>query len=160
MLENEHVRRTSMKRVFAATCLAASFAVGLAAQQPPQTPSQTADKDKTVTLTGCVRAGDQPGSFVLANAKADDKTPGATGTSGTTATPDAKALENATLRLIGAPASVNLSEHVGHTVQVTGTVAPSEKAMGGSGTDPAKSDKPEKGLNVRTVTMVSSSCTM
>ena len=150
-----------MKRVFAATCLAASFAVGLAAQQPPQTPpSQAADKDKTLTLTGCVRAGDQPGSFVLANAKADDKAPGATGTAGTTAAPDAKAIENATLRLVGAPASVNLSEHVGHPVQVTGTVAPSDKAMGTSGAEPSKSDKPEKSLNVRTVTMVSSSCTM
>ena len=94
---------------------------------------------------------------MLANAKADDKAPGATGTSGTTAAPDAKAIENATLRLVGAPASVNLSEHVGHTVQVTGTVAPSDKAMG---TEPSKSDKPDKSLNVRTVTMVSSSCTM
>jgi hypothetical protein len=149
-----------MKRVFAATCLAAAFAVGLSAQQPPQTPSQTADKDKTVTLTGCVRAGDQPGSFVLANAKPDDKAPSATGTSGTTPAPDTKGLENATLRLIGAPASVNLSEHVGHTVQVTGTVAPSEKAAATSGTEPAKSDKPDKSFNVRTVTMVSSSCTM
>jgi hypothetical protein len=151
-----------MKRVFATTCLAAAFAVGLSAQQPPQTPSQTADKDKTVTLTGCVRAGDQPGSFVLANAKPDDKAaPGATGTSGTTSAPDTKGIENATLRLIGAPASVNLSEHVGHTVQITGTVAPSDKAPSSAATSGAeKSDKPEKSLNVRTVTMVSSSCSM
>jgi len=149
-----------MKRVFAATCLAAAFAVGLAAQQPPQTPSQTSDKDKTVTLTGCVRAGEQPGSFVLANIKADEKAPpGATGTSGTTPAPDTKDFENATVRLANAPASVNLSEHVGHQVQVTGTVAPAA-ATGTSGAEPSKSSKPEKSLNVRTVTMVSSSCPM
>ena len=152
-----------MKRVFAATCLAAAFAVGLAAQQPPQTPSQTADKDKTVTLTGCVRAGEQPGSFVLADVKSDDKAGSATGATGTSGTmPSAnRELENATLRLIGAPASVNLSEHVGHTVQVTGTLAAdkSPSAAPTGGTEPtAKSDKPEKSLNVRTVTMVSSSC--
>ena len=150
-----------MKRVFAATCLAAAFAVGLAAQQPQQTPSQTSDKDKTVTLTGCVRAGDQPGSFELANIKADDKAPSATGTSGTTPNPDAKDLENATVRLTNAPASVNLSEHVGHQVQVTGTVAPApSSATGTSGAEPGKSSKPDKSLNVRTVTMVSSSCPM
>ena len=94
-----------MKHVFAGTCLAAAFAVSLAAQTPAQTPAQSDRDDKTVTLTGCVRTGAEPGSFVLANVKHADKSTGtessATGTSGTAGM--AKGLENSTIELEDAP---------------------------------------------------------
>ncbi len=57
-----------MKKVIAGTFIAATFAVGLSAQQPPAPQSQTPqsqpamqeskDAAKTVTVTGCLKAGD------------------------------------------------------------------------------------------------------
>ena len=65
-----------MKRVLTATCLAATFAVGLAAQstgtsgtagtatsQDPSTAGQRGGGPRTVT--GCLRAGDTAGSYML-----------------------------------------------------------------------------------------------
>jgi hypothetical protein len=150
-----------MKRVFAGTCMAALFAVGLAAQDPQQRPpAQSSAADKTVTFTGCVKAGDTPNSFILSNIKADEKEKaGATGTSGAMAkAPDS-------VRLI-ASGDTKLSEHVGHQVSVTGTLSErSASASPGGATPPpagaatgtAGSDK-QPSLNVKTVSMVSSSC--
>ena len=166
-----------MKHVFAGTCLAAAFAVSLAAQTPAQTPAQSDRDDKTVTLTGCVRTGAEPGSFVLANVKHADKStgtePSVTGTSGTAGM--AKGLENSTIELEDAPSSVKLSEHVGHTVQVTGEIdKDSDHAMGRpstagatgtsgtageqTGARSASTGKPDHSLKVKTLTMVSASC--
>jgi len=158
--------RTSMKRVFAGSCMAALFAVSLAAQDPttqkPSSSSQAAGADKTVTFTGCVKQGDSPSSFILANIKADEKEKGgaATGTTGAMA----KAPDQ--VRLI-ASGDTKLSEHVGHQVTVTGTLSergssspsaanpPAGGAPGAAGT--SGSDR-QPSLNVKTVSMVSSSC--
>lgn len=118
-----------MKRMFPSLCLAAAFAVGLSAQTPqnPTTSpsaSATAGQKNTVTLTGCVKAGADANTYVLSDIKSDAaKTPSTPGTAGTTGTaiPDLKGQE---VKLIGAPASVDLSKHVGHTVSVTGMLAP------------------------------------
>jgi hypothetical protein len=65
-----------MKRVLCATCLALACAVGLSAQSQQagddQKKSTAAAKpaESSVTMTGCLRAGDTPNSFVLANVKA------------------------------------------------------------------------------------------
>ena len=146
-----------MKRVFTGTCLAAICAATLSAQtpsQPPASPSQ--DTMKTVTATGCLRAGEQPNSFVLSNVKWADKAPGATGTSGTAPS----AAPSSSLKLIGAPAGVQLTEHIGQTVEVTGTLDKdkSPSAAPPAGEPAARKDKDEASLNVKTVKMVSSSC--
>jgi hypothetical protein len=149
-----------MKRVFAGTCMAALFAVGLSAQDPQQRPSTPSAADqKSVTYTGCVKAGDTPNTFILSNIKADDKEKsGATGTAGSMAkAPDS-------VRLI-ASGDTKLSEHVGHQVSVTGTLAErSASASPGAANPPAGAatgttgaDK-QPSLNVKTVSMVSSSC--
>ena len=150
-----------MKRVFAGTCMAALFAVGLSAQDPQQRPAaQSAAADKTVTFTGCVKAGDTPNSFILANIKADDKekSGAATGTAGTMAkAPDS-------VRLIAA-GDTKLSEHVGHQVSVSGTLSERSASASpgaanppaGAATGTAGADK-QPSLNVKTVSMVSSSC--
>ena len=64
-----------MKRVLCATCLALACAVALSAQaqqgaddQKKATPAAK-QADSSVTMTGCLRAGDTPNSFVLATAK-------------------------------------------------------------------------------------------
>jgi hypothetical protein len=74
-----------MKRVFSATCLALVCAVGLSAQTPPQAQGaadgqkgkskESAASDRSVTLTGCLRAGETPNSYVLANVTTDATAP-------------------------------------------------------------------------------------
>jgi hypothetical protein len=170
-----------MKRAISCTCLAAAFAVGLSAQAPATSSSSTQSDSKSVTLTGCLRAGDEPGSFVLANTKTADKSAAgaatstaATGTTGmagattTTTTTVTKDLDNATVKLTGSPAGVTLSDHVGHTVQITGTLAPqSAAASATAGTTPpgepgaaSASAKAQPSLNVTAFSMVSGTCSM
>jgi hypothetical protein len=115
---------------------------------------------KTVTATGCLRAGEQPNSYVLSNVKWSDKAPGSTAT-GTSGTAPSSAPMASTLRLIGAPAGVQLTEHIGQTVEVTGTLSDKDKspsATGTTGEPTASKAKDAPALNVRTVKMVSSSC--
>jgi hypothetical protein len=160
-----------MKRVFAATCLATAFAVGLAAQEPkaPASAGQS-DKDaKTVSVTGCIKAGEAPGSFILSNAKLDEKaapssTPGTAGTTGTTAA--TKPSIDPTLNLVASGGS-DLSAHVGHTVTISGTLAPKAESSTSPTTAPGApagtagtTAAPKSSLNVTTVSMVSASCSM
>jgi hypothetical protein len=102
-----------MKRIIPAVCLAAVFAVGLSAQNPPQTPPQTPQTQppaqeakspaKTVTVTGCLKAGETPESYLLSDLKFDNKDR-PVGTSGTETPP---VPPNASLKLIGGPAASN-----------------------------------------------------
>ena len=144
-----------MKRLFTGTCLAALCAVTLSAQTPSQPPpSASQDTMKTVTATGCLRAGEQPNTFVLSNVKWSDKAAGsATGTSGTAAPAPAVS----SLKLVGSSAS-QLTEHIGKTVEVTGTIEKPSAAAPPAGEQPAGKPKDEPTLNVRTAKMVSSSC--
>jgi hypothetical protein len=180
-----------MMRVFTSTCLAMVCAAGLAAQ------SQTADQrkadpartdEKSVTIVGCLRAGDTPNTFILANVKdesaskapmmepnpanptnpparpteppsnpATPPNPPATQDPSTIGTSGAMKDE---VRLIGAPASVDLSKHVGHTVAITGSWAEATKADRPTGTAGAeKSTGPEKkSFNVKSLAHRSESC--
>lgn len=160
-----------MKRALTGTFLAATFAVGLSAQTPPQstTPPQTPtpqaqqpmqesrDAAKNVTVTGCLKAGDSADSFMLSDLKWGSKsTGGAVGTSGT-GTPPAAIASATSLKLIPG-ASAKLSDHVGHQVEVSGTV--SDKASPSTPPDPASARPAAAGpaLEVRNVKMVSATC--
>ena len=160
-----------MKRLFTGTCLAALCAVTLSAQTPSQPPpSASQDTMKTVTATGCLRAGEQPNTFVLSNVKWSDKAAGsATGTSGTAAPAPAVSPEDGTIALLNVGAAVSslklvgssasqLTEHIGKTVEVTGTIEKPSAAAPPAGEQPAGKPKDEPTLNVRTAKMVSSSC--
>ena len=124
-----------MKRFLMGSCLAVACAAGLGAQTPPgttkpqqpptTTPGQTTPAQKPTTsadsavLRGCLKAGDQTGTFMLTNA---------TATSGGT-------MKNATVQLAGSPTGINLKDHVGHTVEVTGMLAAGDMAKpSGTGT--------------------------
>ena len=156
-----------MKRVLAGTFLAATFAVGLSAQSstPPQPPSAQAapameaskDAAKSITVTGCLKAGELADSFILSNLKWSDKAKatGAVGTSGSTTLPAAVATAT-TLKIIPG-ASTKLAEHVGHTVEVTGAVSDKDKSA--TPVDPASPHSLAPSVEVRTVKMVSDSCT-
>ena len=152
-----------MKRMFIAIGLAAVFAVGLAAQsttgtagsrrQEPQTGAQRGGGPRTIT--GCLRAGDTAGSYMLTNVEgltggrrgADATSGGSTATGGTatggTATTagtggSTAATGGGTQGRMGAPmsimlaadSSVDLKPHVGHKIEVTGTL-PGGRGQGG-----------------------------
>jgi len=159
-----------MKQVIAATGLAAAFAVGLSAQTyppPSQPPAQEAkDTARILTVTGCLKAGDLADSFILSDLKWN-KGDKAVGTSGAPAAPPQAVASATSLKLVGSPTGTKFSEHVSHTVEVTGTI--SEKADKGMGSptpaDPAAAKpsataKAEPTFSVRTVKMVSATCSM
>jgi len=166
-----------MKQVITATLFATAFAAGLSAQapapaQPPYTPpaqpSMQASKDaaKSVTVTGCLKAGESADTFILSNLKWSDKDKAseAVGTAGSAAVP--AAVKSATTLKIIPSASTKLTPHVGHTIEVTGTVSEKDKTDSGAPTtppaDPA-SPRPSASsgpsLDVRTMKMVSATCT-
>ncbi len=167
-----------MKRMITGSFLAATFAVGLSAQTtPPQTPpstpqttpqtsrpSSSMDDAKSVTVTGCLKAGSGADSFELSDLKwgsKDTKSPGAVGTSGSGAP---TGIGSASTLKIVPSGGAKLSEHVGHTVEVTGSI---EGKASGSATSPTPSDpaaRPSASasgptLEAKTVKMVSSTCT-
>ena len=152
-----------MKRVVTATCLAAAFAVGLAAQSPTsstQTPSASPNQRGATgprTVTGCLRAGDKEGTFMLTDvvmpggARSGDTT-GTTG--GTTAGGGA--------RRTGTPG--------GSSGAGTTTGEPTTSAAGGStagsttagssayGTGGQGGGRGARSMNITAVRMISESC--
>jgi hypothetical protein len=156
-----------------ATVFTALCATGLTAQsaQTAQT-AQTKDEAQKVpvlTVSGCLRNGEEPSTFVLTNVKWLDKAStdkSAVGTSGSDADNS-----GATLRLVGTPSGVRMSEHVGHTVEITGTLVdevspkPQEKtdevaASQPPAQPPSQPPAPKSGhtMNVRTIKMIGESC--
>jgi hypothetical protein len=159
--------------------VAVAFATGLSAQTPyPQTEKPQPEKKatdtragKSLTITGCLREGDEPNTFILANVDASalprpSTTPSEpAGTAGATTT---------TVRLIGS-GDVNLKAHVGHKIEVTGMLVPQGQAAAkrptgtaGTPTETTDTTARERGsdkskehkLNVRSIKHVSETCTM
>jgi hypothetical protein len=183
-----------MRNVLSAVGVAFVFAVTAGAQSttpsqtPPPDPSQSqsamGSKDKSsksVTLSGCLREGDEPNTFVLANVDASKLSDmassgspaGSTATSSSQAGTSGSSMDNS-VKLVG---STNLKDHVGHQIEVTGTMAKKDKAKSkttgttGSATGETASDTTSRAgersasgdknmhtLNVRSVKMVSASC--
>jgi len=146
-----------MKRTLAATSwiVVCAFLVGAAAQtpQPPtEKPDQKADQ-KTVTLTGCLVTGDQPDTFKLTNigiAEKPAKQPGEM--VGTTGIKTGEALQ-----LIGTDAA-KLEQHAGHTVAVTGVLAPRQEGQAAAPPAPATQERSDMRLNVKSFKHVDTTC--
>ena len=153
-----------MQRLLTAAIVAAICTTGLAAQstQTAQTKDE-AQKVPVLTVSGCLRNGEEPNTFVLTSVKWLDKTSAeksAVGTSGSDADNS-----GATLRLVGTPSGVRMSEHVGHTVEITGTlideVSPKPQPEAEQATQPpSQQPAPKSGhtMNVRTIKMIGESC--
>ena len=163
-----------MKRVLIAACVALACAVSLAAQtpatqdKPTATTSSQSSAGQSVTLKGCLKAGDTADSFVLANAAPASAT---TGTSGAAASAAAK-----TVKLTGSPAGTNLKDHVGHTVEITGTMASGssmasgaaksgetaatsgKEAPGAAGAASSKAASDAQTLNIKSIKHVEAKC--
>jgi hypothetical protein len=164
-----------MTRKIAVICFAAllGFALSAAAQQvpksSPQTPPSTPqaapaspypsgapqaehgdkDKGKSSKITGCVQSGTTAGTFELTNIKGK----------GAMAS---ESSSSKTVKLVAA-AGVDLSQHVGHQVEVSGSwnaASPSAAPAGGApaGGAGAASAGGEKEFNVTDVKMVSATC--
>jgi len=151
-------------RIWSAACVAMAFGMtaGMFAQDPQSAPPSSAQKSaKTITVSGCVT-------------KAQQSPTGTTGATGAAGTNEAKfVLTNAALAskdtagTAGAPATAIASEykldasdskltpHVGHKVEVTGTVA---EPMGGE-EKPAASAANAPTLKVDSVKMIAATCT-
>lgn len=145
-----------MKRFFTATCLAAACAVGLAAQSGTSGTSSTSMQNPQGgrgggprTVTGCLRAGDTAGSFMLTDITMAGMGGGAAGTttSGSSSTAGSSAADSSasgatgqgmrgqmpTSIMLNASSDVDLKAHVGHKIEVTGTMAGGRRGGNGGG---------------------------
>ena len=154
-------------KIWSAACgaIVAGAVSGVFAQAPTSQASQSASS-KAITVTGCVaRAQQSPtgtsgttgaaptteAKFILTNAALDtSKAPGAAGTSGSAAAPATSIASE--YRLDASDAK--LSAHVGHKVEITGTVQ--EASM--SEQKPAASAANSPTLKVDNVKMIASTC--
>jgi hypothetical protein len=96
------------------------FAGGVQAQEAP----------KVHTMTGCLKTGPTPGSYMLTDLAKGPKTVGIVSS------------------------AVNLAPHVGHKVELTGTAVPEEEAMKENKEVP----KAPHYMNVTAIKHMSSSC--
>jgi hypothetical protein len=81
--------------------------------QATQKPGQDTAKGKSVQLTGCLAKGTDAGSFMLNNA-----------TEASASKEAAKGAAAKSYHLVAKDSSLKLADHVGHTVEITGTVEP------------------------------------
>jgi hypothetical protein len=177
-----------MTRKIAGTCFAAvlGFALSAAAQQtpsspqtPPSTTPQTAptspypssqasdtssksDKGKSTKLTGCIQSGTTAGTYELTNIKGKGSMASSESTPSST-TPSSSSSSGKTVKLVAA-AGVDLSQHVGHQVEVNGSFG-AASASASSSTAPSSaapaasaSASSDKEFNVTDVKMVSATC--
>jgi hypothetical protein len=148
-----------MRRTLAISwILACAFVVSVAAQPPSQqqTPQAKQADDRTVTLTGCLAAGEQPDTFKLTHVRPAEKAEAKPGEMvGTTGLKTGDAVQ-----LIGTDAA-KLKDHVGHTVSVTGMLVPRKEGYGAAGAKPetpAAQAEADLRLNVKSFKHVDSTC--
>ena len=141
----------------AAIAMAVGCTVALSAQ------AVSGDKDKAaqtsmnspVTVTGCIAKGDEAGHYVLTNAVLTPETaPTAAGATSAPASDKTASMAAATSYALKGD---QLEGHVGHKVEVTGTTL-QEKATSTSNPTSAGATSPQTTLDVKTVKMVSTSC--
>ena len=124
-------RHPMLSATLLASALAATFVSAACRGEeetvPPVAQSQTAtpvqETNKPVTVTGCLRAGEATGTFVLTASKTAE---GQTTTAGQTATYQLHGAEN-----------VDMRSHVGKLVEVSGIVRSQQAIASRSPTTPA-----------------------
>ena len=78
-----------------------------------------------------------------------------------TARSAAPAISAQSVKLVGSPSSGKLADHVGHTIEVTGSIEKADKAPSAAADPAAKppaSSSSAPALNVRNVKMVAATC--
>jgi hypothetical protein len=103
----------------AVVALSCAFALnGIARAQEPQTKVKTEGGAQTVTYTGCMQAGTETRSYILQNV-VPVSTSRTVGTGG--------AVTTTTTYALVPEEKVELQQHVGHKVEVTGVLIPAGK---------------------------------
>ena len=131
----------------------------LGAQTPGQQPPadrpaiQPATEANKVTISGCVKPGTAADSFVLSNAVTTPAAPGretapTTGTTGSTKS----------YNIVAKPGE-ELSKHVNHKIEVTGTVSASRPPSAApAASAPPTADQPTETVTVQSLKMVAMTC--
>jgi hypothetical protein len=144
-----------MRRTLATSWIVAcAFVVSVAAQsQPPAQQAKDTD-DRTVTLTGCLAAGEQPDTFKLTHVRPAEKAEAKPGEMvGTTGLKTGDAVQ-----LIGTDAA-KLKAHVGHTVSVTGMLVPRKEGYAAPpAPTPGAKEEADMRLNVKSFKHVDATC--
>lgn len=118
-------------------------------QQPPadRPANQPTVEGNKATISGCLKPGASPGSFILTNAATVPAAPGgdaapATGTTGSTKSYN-----------IVAKSAEDISKHVNHKIEVTGALSKSQP-----GAAPPAADQPVETVTVQSFKMVAMAC--
>ena len=153
-----------VKLTVAAGILGAAAILGAQApgQQPPadrptnQPATETnkvqpATEANKITMSGCVKPGASANSFILSNAVIASAAPGsevppATGTSGSTKSYN-----------VVAKSAEELTKHLNHKIEVTGTLSAS-RPPGAPATAAPAADQPAETVTVQTFKMVAVAC--
>jgi hypothetical protein len=181
-----------MTRKIAGTCFAAllGFALSAAAQSTPSSPqtpqtspqptspypsSQASQPDKSdkagksTKLTGCIQSGTTAGTYELTNIKKGMGRDSASSSSSSAPSATESASSSKSVKLVAA-AGVDLSQHVGHQVEVAGNWASSSSSSSSTASSSTSSSTPPsstessasmsggKEFNVTDVKMVSATC--
>jgi hypothetical protein len=149
---------------------AAVVSVTLQAQAPASQPTPSSSSANKITVTGCVQraiseaptgtsgvagAMKPDTQFVLANASAGSAT---AGTSGAT-TPSSSAMATAPRYRLDDAEQTRIAPHVGHRVEITGTIDDASGSATPSATPGATSTAaPAPKLKVDSIKMLASSC--
>ena len=98
---------------------------------------------KTVSYTGCVGAGTETRTYVLSKAIPVTRTTETVGTTGTTSVTETSYM------LVPGP-TVEVQEHVGHKVEVTGTLVPAGDSKTQTKTKIEREDAPDTTVKEKT----------
>jgi hypothetical protein len=152
------------RALWTAAAFACATAIGVAAQTPSATPSSKTD-DKTVTVTGCLEdSSAAPGGavaksgFILANATMGSGSPASGSSVGTTGTTGTAASARGTSYVLEGR-DTELKSHVGHRIEVTGTIEPKSPAAATATPGAASPHAMDDRLSVTSIKMVAADCT-
>ena len=140
-----------------AVLVAAVLSVGVAAQSNGtmgKGDKMNKMEMKDTTYTGCVEAGSEPGSFTLTHLAAEDHMGKDTMKKDTMAKDSMSKDAMAPMVLSVTGSSVDLGQHLGHTVSVTGS--PAHGKMDAMGKDTM--GKGASAFTVKSLKMVAASC--
>ena len=142
------MKKTTFVVALAALSMALTASVDARQEKIPERQKSSVAGPEGTTITGCVARGTAANTYTLTEEKKNES---ATAAAGAPAAP-----------LMLAGTDVDLSEHVGHSVEVTGSWANTDAPTGTAGTErPAAADaskKTAKTFTVKSVKMVAATC--
>jgi hypothetical protein len=147
------------RRIWSGSCAAIAFglAVGLAAQSQPTSQDRSS---QDVTVTGCIQRATESPTGTSGTAGAKDvhfllKNTTSTASSSTESAPAASSTAVASEYRLDAD-DVKLTPHVGHKVEITGTIEPPMSTAAPESASASKMNAPK--LKVNNVRMIAATC--